>query len=424
MAAVATVAVGGGMWGQAGLLRLFGAENGGQVAWLLPAALALLVAVLALTWRAARTDRTRAAFILWGGWLVVTGLTFSLMAGIFHAYYNVAMAPAIGAVVGMGSVLMWRRRDLVGTVVLAVTVAGTAIWSSVLLGRSADFQSWLRPVVVIAGLAAAVGLVLVRLLSGRLSTVPLRRPRRHHGRARRGHLRGPRRPGRVRGVTPPRRRTADPSRRPDLPWPAHEVARAVPAVRAVLAVRSGPGGRAVLAARRSAGLAAGRHGRSGRHGRLPRWRSASPAGHRAGHRTGTGQGGALQGGGMPGGGMGGLLDATTPSAELVQVLQADASKYRWVAAAIGANNAAGYQLGTGESVMPIGGFNGSDPSPTLAQFQQYVSSGQIHYFIGGSGFRSNGGSQASSEISAWVQAHFTATTVGATTLYDLTKQAN
>ena len=122
--------------------------------------------------------------------------------------------------------------------------------------------------------------------------------------------------------------------------------------------------------------------------------------------------------------MGGLLDAATPSAELVQVLRADASKYRWVAAAIGANNAAGYQLGTGESVMPIGGFNGSDPSPTLAQFQQYVSSGQIHYFIGGSGFRSNGGSQASSEISAWVQAHFTATTVGATTLYDLTKQTN
>jgi hypothetical protein len=119
--------------------------------------------------------------------------------------------------------------------------------------------------------------------------------------------------------------------------------------------------------------------------------------------------------------MGGLLDAAAPSAQLVQTLQADASKYTWVAAAIGSNSAAGYQLDTGEAVMPIGGFNGSDPSPTLAQFQQYVSNGQIHYFIGGGGFRSNGGSSTSSEISAWVQAHFAATTVGGATLYDLTQ---
>jgi 4-amino-4-deoxy-L-arabinose transferase-like glycosyltransferase len=128
------------------------------------------------------------------------------------------------------------------------------------------------------------------------------------------------------------------------------------------------------------------------------------------------------------GGMGGLLDAAKPSAQLANALEADASKYTWVAAAIGSNNAAGYQLGTGEPVMPIGGFNGSDPSPTLAQFQQYVRDGKIHYFIGGGGgdggFRSNGGSSISSKISAWVQAHFAATTVGGATLYDLTRQTS
>src|SRR6185436_5042656 len=98
-----------------------------------------------------------------------------------------------------------------------------------------------------------------------------------------------------------------------------------------------------------------------------------------------GQGrGGVQGGGTGGrGGAGGLLDASTPSAELTAALQANASSYTWVAAAIGAQTAAGYQLAANEPVMPIGGFNGSDPSPTLEQFQQYVAAGRIHYFVGG-----------------------------------------
>jgi hypothetical protein len=72
--------------------------------------------------------------------------------------------------------------------------------------------------------------------------------------------------------------------------------------------------------------------------------------------------------------------------------------------------------------MAIGGFNGSDPAPSLAQFQQYVRDGKIHYFIGGAGVggQSNGGSSVSAEIAAWVAAGYTARTVGGTTVYDLT----
>ena len=73
--------------------------------------------------------------------------------------------------------------------------------------------------------------------------------------------------------------------------------------------------------------------------------------------------------------------------------------------------------------MAIGGFNGSDPSPTLAQFKQYVADGEIHYFIAGGGgggrVAQPGGSNAARAIAAWVAASFTAKTVDGVTLYDL-----
>ena len=129
-------------------------------------------------------------------------------------------------------------------------------------------------------------------------------------------------------------------------------------------------------------------------------------------------------GGQTGGGGGGLLDASTPGAAVTALLEQDASSYTWVAAAVGSQSASGYQLATQDPVMPIGGF----PSPTLAQFQQDVSQGEIHFFIGGSGGRGggfgggqqSGGSSASADIAAWVAATFTAQTVDGVTLYDLT----
>jgi 4-amino-4-deoxy-L-arabinose transferase-like glycosyltransferase len=126
--------------------------------------------------------------------------------------------------------------------------------------------------------------------------------------------------------------------------------------------------------------------------------------------------------------MGGLLNAATVSDQMRSLLDANADQYTWVAAAVGSQNASGYQLATGDPVMAVGGFNGSDPSPTLAQFQQYVNDGKIHYFIGGGGFgggrgaTSSGGSNSSSQIAEWVAANFTSQTVDGVTLYDLTAQ--
>ncbi len=137
--------------------------------------------------------------------------------------------------------------------------------------------------------------------------------------------------------------------------------------------------------------------------------------------TNQGQPGGTGGGFGGGGGAGGLLNGASVSSELLALLTTNAGDYTWVAATTGAQNAASYQLASGSPVMAIGGFNGSDPSPTLAQFQEWVAQGKVHYFIGGGNFGGqNGGSQAASEIASWVQQNFTATTVGNTTVYDLT----
>lgn len=155
----------GGQWGLVGLGRMFGTDIGGQIAWLLPAALALLVIGLLLRGRAPRTDLRRAAYLVWGGWLVVTGLTFSMMAGIFHQYYTVALAPAIAALVGMGVADLWQRRQVWwARALLAAVIGGSAIWSAALLARSSTWQPWVKVVVVIAGALAVGGLLALSRL--------------------------------------------------------------------------------------------------------------------------------------------------------------------------------------------------------------------------------------------------------------------
>jgi hypothetical protein len=122
-----------------------------------------------------------------------------------------------------------------------------------------------------------------------------------------------------------------------------------------------------------------------------------------------------------GAGGGGLLSAAEPPDSVVALLRDGADGYRWAAAAVGSVNAASYQLAIEESVMPIGGFNGTDPSPTLAQFQAWVADGDIHWFISGGldGRGANGGSRTSQQIARWVEATYPARTVDGVTLYDL-----
>ncbi|HXQ44380.1 MAG TPA: glycosyltransferase family 39 protein [Acidimicrobiales bacterium] len=411
-------AVAGSRWGPTGLIRLFQTDMGGQISWLIPAALIFLVAILALTWRSARTDRTRAAVLLWGGWLLVTGLVFSYAQGIIHPYYNVALAPAVGALVGIGTVTLWhhhRRRS--ARAVLAVALAATVVWSFVLLSRSPTWFPWLRPAVVVVGLAAAAVLAVAPSIRTKLAAIL--------------------------GVAGLSAALAGPAAYAlDTVTTPHSgaIPSAGPAVQS--ATPGGPGGF-------GGGLSFGRGFRGFTPGRLRSHGPGSfvapgrPPGSFGGFPGGTG-GLVPLGGGLPGGfgglrpsgaptigGASGFLNASTPGKALVTLLERRAGSYRWVAATVNSNSAAGYQLATDDPVMAIGGFNGTDPAPTLAQFESDVRHGDVHYFIasggfGGGGFGrggagGGGATSTASQITTWVESHYTSTTVDGVTIYDLSE---
>ncbi len=157
--------VAGSMWGPTGLTRLFNSEFGNMMSWLLPGALVMGAVLLALTVRARRTDRERAALLLWGGSLVSTGLVISLAQGIIHPYYLVALAAPLGGLIGIATMGLWQRRGtLAGRIGLAAGLAATVVWSYVLLGRTADWFPALRPFVAVAGTLGVVAILAFPLL--------------------------------------------------------------------------------------------------------------------------------------------------------------------------------------------------------------------------------------------------------------------
>jgi hypothetical protein len=164
---------------------------------------------------------------------------------------------------------------------------------------------------------------------------------------------------------------------------------------------------------------AGRSG-TGAGGQLPGTGTGTGTGSGTGPGTRAGTGGLPgRGGGGGTGGPGGLGGSTKVSQTLTRLLEKNASAYTWVAATVGSESAAPLQLATGQPVMSIGGFNGTDPAPTLARFRQLVAEHKIHYFVGENSDSFGGGSGDAAAITKWVEAHFTARTVGGETVYDL-----
>ncbi|MFI1704404.1 glycosyltransferase family 39 protein [Streptomyces griseoruber] len=420
-----------GQWGETGWDRMFNSEIGGQISWLLPAALVLLVAGLVATRKLKRTSATRGLFLVWGGSLLITMVVFSYMAGIFHQYYTVALAPYMAAVIGMGAGLLWEKRsELWASITLAASVVAAASWSYVLLNRTSDYLPWLKWLVLIGGLAAALGLVFAGRINRQLALAAAS-------------------VGLVASLAGPTAYTLSTLQTGHT----GSIVTAGPSGASMMG--GGPGGGGGRG-----GFGGGMGGQQGQNqqngngntqnqqgqgfpgggmgGGMPGQQNGNGSTQNQQNGNGNSQGQQNQqqggpggqtgdGGGMGGGGgVGGLLNGASVTDEAKKLLEADSGKYTWAAAAIGAQNAASYQLATGDAVMAIGGFNGTDPSPTLAQFKQYVADGKIHYFIssgtgGGMGGSSSG---TSSQITSWVEANFKKVTVGSATFYDLTQKAS
>lgn len=342
-------------WGGTGLDRLFSGDIGAQVTWLMFAALAMTGIGLVLMRALPRTSPQRATLVLLGGTMIVTAVAFSLMAGIFHSYYTVAIAPGVAGTFAIGTWLLWsRRQEVWSRITMAVLVAGTAAWGWELLYRSDGWLPWLRWVVVGLG---AVGAALLLV------------------------------PRRGRGV------------------------RAAAASAALASVLLGPLAFTLVTVsygHEGAVVTAGPYG-AGRV--IPSTTTTLSPSALAVHGAST----VLK----TGSSNGGLLDSAIVAPATAATLATGSGSYTWMAAAIGSNVAAGYQLATGLPVMPVGGFNGSDPSPTFVQFKQLVAEGQIHWFVAGRVGHPNGGSTDSARIAGWVADNFTSVTMGASRFYDL-----
>ena len=366
-----------------GLLRLFNAELGGQISWFLPSAVVGLVSGLILRGRAARTDLRRAGYLMWGGWFLVTAAVFSLMSGIIHSYYTVALAPAIAALVGAGLVDLWalRSRSWIGGALLAGSIAVTAWLAVQLLGRSPDFVPGVDVVILAVALLVAFIVALPRRVElDRLTLAAL-------GIGLAALLVGP-------------------------------AAYAIDTINTAYSGGDPSAGPAVTAAIDSTrgGFGAGQGGGQPGGGAQA---GAPPAGGFGGAPNGTAGGGPGLGAGVAGG----AADST-----LVDYLVANRGSATWIVAVDSSMNAGSIELASGEPVMAMGGFNGGDPAPTLAQFKALVASGQVRYLLvegtGGGGVGAPGGTSDSSisAIDSWAASGGTVVDTGSSaggTLYDL-----
>ena len=379
-----------GFGGTAGLLRLFNDAWFGEIAWFIPPALAGLGLGLWLRRRAGRTDRALAGYLLWGTWLVATGLVFSFMSGTVHSYYAVALAPAIAALVGAGAAELWqlRARHWLGGAALAAGFVGTAWFGWQLLLRTPDFAPGLGPIAVALAAVAAVVLLVASIPRLRDSL---------------GHLAGAAAALGLCAV---------------LLAPTAYAVSTVQTAYGSGDPHPGPG-------TMSAGFGGGGPvpGGSGGDGTRPAVAGTAPTGVSPTGVSPTGTAPTGISAAAPGGS--GMGNASADAA-LVSYLVANRGTATWIVAATSAQEAGPLELATGLPVMSMGGFTGSDPAPTLDQLKAYIASGQLRFVLAGGNGAENGpgggSGAAASDRTAWVTSACTLVDVvggsGTSALYD------
>ncbi|AXE86089.1 glycosyltransferase family 39 protein [Streptomyces sp. Go-475] len=402
---------GGGFSGTAGLGRMFNDILGGQISWLLPFAGVALAGGLVLCGRAPRTDPTRAALVLWGGWTALHYLTFALAEGTMHPYYTTALAPGVAALCGGGGVMLLRafRADRRWLWVLPLGLGVTAVWAVVLLRRASGWNTWLWPSVLVVMALAIAGLFVFR--SG-TSGLRLRLLGVSVAAAVVAAVAGPAAyawsvpssgaGGGMGGTNP----TAGPSTGSGFGGPGGgggrggTGGRGFPGGGMPPGAQNGQGGQGGPASQNGQ---AGQTGRNSQGGQASGGAVGTPPGSAGGSAEGSSSG-ARQPGGMWGGMGGGA------SSELIAYLKKHRDGATWLLALSSSQGAAQLIVSSGEPVISMWGWSGSDKAMTLTRLKELVRNGELHYIQlgGGMGGGPGGGSTVSSEVTAWVRKHGTA----------------
>jgi 4-amino-4-deoxy-L-arabinose transferase-like glycosyltransferase len=366
---------GAGFGGSPGPLRLFNTALGGQIAWLLPLAVCGLALGLWSRRGAPRTDLQRSAYVLWGGWAVVSWAVFSFSSGIFHPYYTSALAPALAVLAAAALVLLWDRagRSRRWAVALAACMIGTAALAALLLARASGLPSWLAPLAVALSLLAAAAVLARQLPAGR-------RPARGRMLARVALASG------LLAIL------------------------AGPAAYSVATVGTSLSGSNPLAgpAGANVGGLGGPRDAAGSRGSLAAL-SLSAARPRLGTLGATFRSPAGSASGAATDGRGGATLSAAATRTIVAYLETHQGAARYMAAAVGSSTAAQLALASGRDVVDVGGFAGGDPSPSRAALKRMIASGELHYVLlagpGGGPRRQAAQSAATRAREAWIKRH-------------------
>ncbi|MET8812436.1 glycosyltransferase family 39 protein [Streptomyces sp. NPDC004549] len=423
--------MGGGFSGTAGLGRLFNDTLGGQISWLIPFAALSLVAGLVLYRRAPRTDIARAALILWGGWSVLHYVTFALAEGTMHPYYTTALAPGLAALTGAGCVLLWRAfrsGDARWSWVLPAGILVTAGWAIVLLRRATGWNTWLWPVVGVLAVLAVVGLYVfrsggrARLLGASVVAAlvaSLAGPTAYAVSPAFGSSGGGMGGG-MGGVNP----TAGPSTggfgggfggRGGLPGgSASAEGRANGEFPGGGEMPSGgqmPGGGEMPGGGMPSDGEMPSGGFGGGNGEMPGGGQMPNGGEMPNGGFGGAKGGEMPGGGkLPGGGFGGGPGGTADT-KLISYLKKHQDGAKWLIAVSDSQSAGQMILSSGQPVISMFGFIGTDKAMTLDKLKDLVKKGELHYVQVGGGMGGfggmGGGDNLSQQVTQWVEKHGT-----------------
>lgn len=152
--------------GSPGVLRFFTQPLSKQMSWLLPFALiSVLLALFGSRIRLPIESGVHKALVLWGGWLLTCVVFFSMVSGIFHSYYAIMLAPALGAMVGIGFAQLWSwsaDKKWIG-IVLAVSAALTIGFQYFATTQYGETSWWMLG----SGILLGLGILLMVARSGK-----------------------------------------------------------------------------------------------------------------------------------------------------------------------------------------------------------------------------------------------------------------